>query len=225
MSDNPVRDAISEAIADHEIILFMKGTPEQPMCGFSARTAAALEALGAPFAAVEAGMRGFGGVRDRLELVAEIGGVRYVNDTTATAPAAAIAALRAVEPPVVLIAGGSEKHTDFAAFAAAAAERAAAIVLLRGDATPRLREALAAAGVEPGRLHGDAGSMDEAVRLATDLATPGATVLLSPACASFGMFRDEFHRGEAFRTAVASDERRATSAERADAQPDPQPRS
>ena len=179
-------------------------------------------ALGAPFAAVEAGMRGFGGVRDRLELVAEIGGVRYVNDTTATAPAAAIAALRAVEPPVVLIAGGSEKHTDFADFAAAAAERAAAIVLLRGDATPRLREALAAAGVEPGRLHGDAGSMDEAVRLATDLATPGATVLLSPACASFGMFRDEFHLGEAFRTAVASDERRATSAERADAQPDPQ---
>ena len=53
MSENPVRDAIQGAIADHEIILFMKGTPERPMCGFSARTSAALEALGAEYAAVD----------------------------------------------------------------------------------------------------------------------------------------------------------------------------
>jgi monothiol glutaredoxin len=53
MSENPVRDAIKDAIADHEIILFMKGTPERPMCGFSARTSAALEALGAEYAAVD----------------------------------------------------------------------------------------------------------------------------------------------------------------------------
>src|SRR3954465_13608077 len=53
MSENPVRDAIQEAIADHEIILFMKGTPEQPMCGLSARTSAALEALGTEYAAVD----------------------------------------------------------------------------------------------------------------------------------------------------------------------------
>src|SRR5215217_8815762 len=53
MSENPVRDAIQDAIRDHEVILFMKGTPERPMCGFSARTAAALEALGAEYAAVD----------------------------------------------------------------------------------------------------------------------------------------------------------------------------
>ena len=53
MSDNPVREAIQDAIADHEIILFMKGTPERPMCGFSARTTAALEALGTEYAAVD----------------------------------------------------------------------------------------------------------------------------------------------------------------------------
>src|SRR3954466_6062907 len=53
MSENPVRDAIQDAIADHDVILFMKGTPEQPMCGFSARTAAALEALGTEYAAVD----------------------------------------------------------------------------------------------------------------------------------------------------------------------------
>ena len=53
MSENPVRDAIQDAIKDHEVILFMKGTPERPMCGFSARTAAALESLGAEYAAVD----------------------------------------------------------------------------------------------------------------------------------------------------------------------------
>jgi monothiol glutaredoxin len=53
MPENPVRDAIQDAIRDHEVILFMKGTPEQPMCGFSARTTAALEALGAEYAAVD----------------------------------------------------------------------------------------------------------------------------------------------------------------------------
>jgi monothiol glutaredoxin len=53
MSENPVRDAIQDAIKDHEVILFMKGTPERPMCGFSARTAAALEALGTEYAAVD----------------------------------------------------------------------------------------------------------------------------------------------------------------------------
>ena len=52
-TENPIRDAITEAIGEHEVILFMKGTPEQPMCGFSARTAAALEALGTQFAAVD----------------------------------------------------------------------------------------------------------------------------------------------------------------------------
>jgi monothiol glutaredoxin len=52
-TENPIRDAISEAIRDHEVILFMKGTPERPMCGFSARTVAALDAMGKPFAAVD----------------------------------------------------------------------------------------------------------------------------------------------------------------------------
>jgi monothiol glutaredoxin len=52
-TENPIRDAIQEAIDEHEVILFMKGTPEQPMCGFSARTVAALQALNAPFAAVD----------------------------------------------------------------------------------------------------------------------------------------------------------------------------
>ena len=160
-------------------------------------------ALGAPFAALEAGLAGFTGVKDRMESLGLIGGVEWINDTTATAPAAAAAAVSAMSRPTILIAGGSEKHTDFAEFAATVAPRVKAIVTLRGDSTPRLTDELLRAGLDPALLHGPTGGMDEAVDLARDLAAPGDAVLLSPACASFGMFRNEFHRGDTFRAAVA----------------------
>ncbi|MGN6360212.1 MAG: UDP-N-acetylmuramoyl-L-alanine--D-glutamate ligase [Thermomicrobiales bacterium] len=168
--------------------------------------AAGLAALarGAPFAAVEAGLRDFGGVRDRLEPLGERDGVLWINDTTATSPAGAAAALQAMTRPVVLIAGGSEKHTDFADYAAVAAPRVKTIVMLRGAATARLTAALLAAGLDPARVHGPVENMAAAVRLARDLAAPGDVALLSPACASFGMFRNEFDRGDAFRAAVAA---------------------
>ena len=160
-------------------------------------------ALGAPFAAVEGGLARFTGVRDRLESLGEIAGVEYINDTTATAPAAAAAAVAAMTRPTILIAGGSEKRTDFADFAAAVAPRVKAIVTLRGAATPRLTASLIAAGLDPARVYGPEGSMEEGVSRATALAVAGDVVLLSPACASFGMFRNEFHRGDTFRAAVA----------------------
>lgn len=163
---------------------------------------AAALARGAPPEAIQAGLSGYGGTPDRFELVAVLGGVRFVNDTTATAPAAAIAALRAADGPVRLIAGGSEKLTDFGPFAREVAARAASVILLDGDATPRLRGALLEAGVAPERLAGPYGSMPDAVRTAAALAEAGDVVLLSPACASFGMFSDEFDRGRAFRAAV-----------------------
>lgn len=160
-------------------------------------------ALGAPFAAIEAGIAGFSGVKDRMESLGQIGGVEYINDTTATAPAAAAAAVAAMAKPTILIAGGSEKHTDFADFAAVVAPRVKAIITLRGDSTPRLTDDLLRAGLDPARLYGPVESMDAAVDGATALAEAGDAVLLSPACASFGMFRNEFHRGEIFRVAVA----------------------
>ena len=163
----------------------------------------AVLAYGAPFAAVQAGLAAFTGVKDRLESLGEIAGVEYINDTTATAPAAAAAALRAMSKPTVLIAGGSEKHTDFAEFAAEAARVPKAIVLLRGDSLERLTRAMLDAGLDPAKLRSAAGSMEEAVGWARELAAPGDVVLLSPACASFGMFRNEFHRGDMFRAAVA----------------------
>jgi UDP-N-acetylmuramoylalanine--D-glutamate ligase len=156
---------------------------------------------------IAAGVRGFAGVPDRMESVRELGGVRFVNDTTATTPTATIAALRALATPIILIAGGADKHLSFDELAALIAERSRpeaagrikALVLLEGTATPWLVAALAAAGVEPSGIYA---ALEPAVLAARALAAPGDTVLLSPACASFGMFVNEFDRGAQFRRIV-----------------------
>ncbi len=150
---------------------------------------------------IAAAVRTFGGVEHRLEPVAEIAGVRYVNDSQGTQPDAVIAAVRSFPQPLVLIAGGRSKGVPVDALAAAVADRVSAAVLI-GETADELAQAFAAAGLR--RLE-HAASMDEAVGIATAIAreaTP-ATVLLSPAAASFDMFRDYEARGAAFKAAVA----------------------
>ena len=161
----------------------------------------------------------FPGVEHRLELVAEADGVRYVNDSQGTQPDAVMAALRSFAPPVVLIAGGREKGVDTGELARVVAERAAAVVLI-GESTATFRAAFEAAGT---RQVDDAPTLEAAVERADDLArealghgsatTVGggavgrpalATVLLSPAAASFDMFTDYAARGRAFKAAVAA---------------------
>ncbi len=162
--------------------------------------------------AIVGALRAFTGVPDRLELVRQLDGVRFVNDTTATAPTATVAALRTVEGPVVLIAGGADKRLDFAEMATAAAEAQRrpldsggsmlrSVVLLAGTATPRLEAALEGVGV---RVDGVFDDLEAAVKRAYELAQPDGTVLLSPGCASFGMFINEFDRGARFRQVVAA---------------------
>jgi UDP-N-acetylmuramoylalanine--D-glutamate ligase len=157
-------------------------------------------AFGASDASIGAALRGFGSVPDRLELLAEVGGVRYINDTTATNPAAAVAALAAVPGPIVLLAGGADKGLEFAELGQRIAARAKVLVLLQGNATPRLEQAVRVAGSVP--ILGPFGNLEEAVAAARSAATVGDAILLSPACASFGMFRNEFHRGDVFRRIV-----------------------
>ncbi|HXF67531.1 MAG TPA: UDP-N-acetylmuramoyl-L-alanine--D-glutamate ligase, partial [Burkholderiales bacterium] len=106
--------------------------------------------------------------------------------------------LQGLEAPVILIAGGDGKGADFAPLRAAVAARARAVVLIGRDA-PRIEAALADCGVALSR----AGGMEEAVREAFRAARAGDAVLLSPACASYDMFRDYVHRAEAFCAAVA----------------------
>lgn len=176
-----------------------QGTHQQ--LNAAAAIAAALT-RGADEAAIRAGLDDFRGVRDRSELVAEINGVLYVNDTSATAPAAATAALD-VWPgrKLHVIAGGFDKQLPLDALGAALAHRATSVLLLDGSATPRLMASIAA---NDGHWHGPFDSMRAAVEAGAALAGHGDVVLLSPGCASFGLFRDEFDRGDKFREAVAS---------------------
>ena len=148
----------------------------------------------------------FEGVEHRLERVAEIDGVRFVNDSQGTQPDAVIAALRAFDAPIVLIAGGRDKGVDLGDLAACAAERAAAAVLI-GESGPELGRLFRGAGLARTER---AASLEEAVTTAAAIAREAgeasgrtATVLLSPAAASFDMFEDYEARGRAFKAAVA----------------------
>ena len=159
--------------------------------------AAVCLARGLPEAAVAAGLRGFPGVAHRLERVATVGGVSFVNDSKATNVASALVALGAITGPVRLIAGGRGKRQDFTPLAEAVAERCRAVYLI-GEAAEELSEVLAATGVPVERC----GSLERAVAAARRAARPGETVLLSPACASYDQYADFEARGEHFRRLV-----------------------
>jgi UDP-N-acetylmuramoylalanine--D-glutamate ligase len=147
--------------------------------------------------AVAAGLRTFKGVAHRLEPIAVVDGVEYVNDSKATNVASTIVALRAFERGVHLIAGGRGKGQDFAPLAQLVAERCSAVYLI-GEAAANLAAALAATRVPII----EAGELDRAVAAARAAAAPGDTVLLSPACASYDQYPDFERRGDHFRSLV-----------------------
>ena len=159
-----------------------------------ALAAAAARQAGVEEAVIERAVRGFGGVPARQEMVGTIGGVRAYNDTTATTPEAALVALTTIPGPWVLIAGGSDKRLDFAPLAEwlRDADGLRGVVLLPGAGTNRLRPLLSDCRVEV------VADMAQAVDGALTLASPGDALLLSPACASFGLFTNEFDRGDQF---------------------------
>jgi UDP-N-acetylmuramoylalanine--D-glutamate ligase len=149
-----------------------------------------------PLDAIREGVRSFRPLGHRLEPVAEIDGVQYVDDSKATNPGSVIAAMRSFEQrPIVLIAGGKAKGTDFAEMGKVVSSRAKAVVLIGEDAG-EIAAVVKRAKVER------AESMDDAVLRASNLAESGDVVLLSPGCASFDMFRSAEHRGEQFAEAV-----------------------
>ena len=143
--------------------------------------------------AIRRGISLFRGVSHRIERVAEERGVVYYNDSKGTNVASTIKALESFPEPIVLIAGGKGKGQDFTPLAAAARGRVREAVLIGADRAS-IRTALEAAGVPCV----DAGSMREAVATARSHARAGDVVLLSPACASFDMFDNFEHRGDAF---------------------------
>lgn len=155
-------------------------------------------ACGCPADAVVGVLRTFPGVEHALEPVREHHGVRFVNDSKGTNVDATLKALEAFHAPVILIAGGRDKNGDFRRLRETVRRRVKALILI-GEAAPRLEEAL----TNCARMT-RARTLEEAVKTAAALAGPGDVVLLSPACASFDMFRDYQDRGRQFKHLVAS---------------------
>ncbi|MGA9348878.1 MAG: UDP-N-acetylmuramoyl-L-alanine--D-glutamate ligase [Anaerolineae bacterium] len=149
----------------------------------------------------------FEGVEHRLELVREIGGVRYYNDSIATSPERTVAALRSFDQPIVLLAGGRDKHLPWDEMARLTLQKARRLILF-GEAAPIIEEAIRVSSLEfrvpmdLGRLVHRCQSLDEAVEVAAEEAKPGDVVLLSPGGTSFDAFRDFVKRGERFRQLV-----------------------
>jgi UDP-N-acetylmuramoylalanine--D-glutamate ligase len=135
----------------------------------------------------------------RLQRVRERRGVHWYDASKGTNVGAALAALRGLGRPAVLIAGGDGKGQDFTPLAPAVRAHARVVLLIGRDA-PLIERALAASGVPLERCT----TLEQAVTRAAALAREGDAVLLSPACASFDMFRDYRQRGEAFAAAVAA---------------------
>lgn len=164
-----------------------------------AAAAAMASALGVERAVIGGAIERFGGVPYRQELIRELDGVWFVDDTAATSPDATLAALAVADRPTVLIAGGADKGLDFdelGRVVRAEGSPVKAVVLLEGTATDRV------AAVMGDRVAGRYDDLRRAVEAAWERAAPGDTVLLSPGCASFGMFRNEFDRGDQFNAIV-----------------------
>lgn len=153
------------------------------------------DSVGIPAEAMRQAIRTFRGVEHRLELVREIRGVRYINDSIATAPERAVAALAAFDEPLVLLAGGRDKDMQWDEWTNQVTQRVKHVVLF-GDLAEMLEARLAAAGCNRmTRVDG----LETAVTTAATIATPGDIVLLSPGGTSFDAFNDFVERGECFR--------------------------
>lgn len=164
-----------------------------------AATALAMLA-GVPAPVVRHTLKTFPGVEHRIETVRTVEGVTYINDSKGTNVDASIRAVRAMKAPTVLLAGGYDKHTDFLPLAREILASKIHTVVVLGDTAEQIERALRAVGFES-ILH--AKTFEEAVLLARSCAKEGENVLLSPACASFDMFRDYEERGRVFKEIVS----------------------
>jgi UDP-N-acetylmuramoylalanine--D-glutamate ligase len=190
-------------IRDGTIILATEGTPPVEVARYRgghtvgmdmAATCAAAFAFGLPLEAIGEALEAFRPLPHRGSVVAEVDGIRFVDDSKATNPHAALAALQGLSD-AVLIAGGLAKGVDLSPLAAAAGNLAAVVAI--GEAAPEIAAVLG--GLVPVTL---ADSMAEAVGIARAEARPGSIVLLAPACASQDMFRDYRQRGDSFAAAA-----------------------
>lgn len=187
-------------------IYFDKAEMESNLFGeYNKKNVAAAYAVGKILkideAVIKRGIRRFKGLPHRIEFVAKVGEVSCYDNSFATTPEATIADLDSFKVPVVLILGGADKGASFKALAKKVKLKADYTVLLKGTGTDRIYAELKAVGVPLVKMK-VVGSMEEAVALAFLKVEPNGAILLSPACASFGMFNNYKERGDLFQKAV-----------------------
>ncbi|WP_304224309.1 UDP-N-acetylmuramoyl-L-alanine--D-glutamate ligase [Gracilinema caldarium] len=154
--------------------------------------------LGIPPELVREALGSFPGIEHRLEFFYENRGIRFYNDTAATIPEAAAAAVQAFDQRPILVTGGTDKNLDFTPLAEAC-RKTKQVILLAGTGTEKLKQLLDARGIS---YLGPFDNLDRAVLAAIGKAQPGDKVVLSPGCASFGMFLNEFDRGRKWKEAI-----------------------
>ena len=192
-----VRGRLGETVQDLVPVDVLRVPGEHTVENALAACAAGM-AVGCTVHAMETALAQFTGVADRLEQVAEIRGVEWVNNTMCTNVDAAVRSIEAYEKPVVLIAGGKDKGLDFDPLGKTIAERVKTLVAIGADG-PQIAACARKYGFERIR---EAGSMREAVQLAAASADPGDVVLLAPACASFDWYTSFEARGRDFKEEV-----------------------
>jgi UDP-N-acetylmuramoylalanine--D-glutamate ligase len=158
--------------------------------------------MGAGVKNVKNVIKKFNGLSDRMELIKEVRGVKYYNDTTATTPDATIAALRSIakNKNIILIAGGADKKLDYEKFSKEVKKHCKKVVLFEGEATKKIKREFRKVGYE--NFSKELLNMKSAVKEAVESAEEGDVILLSPGAASFGIFVNEFDRGEQFKKVI-----------------------
>ena len=154
--------------------------------------------VGVKLAIIKKAVANFKGLEHRLEFVRELKGVKYYNDSFATTPEATITALKSFAAPIVLLLGGADKGANFKKLAKEVKRRVKFAVLLKGKATSRIKKELLKAGFKPENMR-LVDNIKEAAKTAKANAAAGDVILLSTACASFGMFKNYKERGDLFK--------------------------
>ena len=150
---------------------------------------------------IKSSVESFFGVEHRLELVKTINKINFINDTTSTTPISGQKALESINGPIILIAGGASKQLKLDVFAKSICNRVKALILLQGTATLELESEIKKNNCE-NLISGRFDNFEQAVKQAYAISLPGDTILLSPGCASFGMFKNEYDRGDQFKKIV-----------------------
>jgi UDP-N-acetylmuramoylalanine--D-glutamate ligase len=158
--------------------------------------------LGVDLGDISSAVKNFVGLPHRLELVKEINGIKFYNDSFSTNPTPTIAAIKSFLDPITLILGGSEKKADFSELSAEIKKSSIRTVITIGAEGPRIAKSIRDLELDVEIIESE-GNIDGIVSVAFEKTKPGGVVLFSPACASFDMFKNYKDRGEKFKIAVS----------------------